>query len=115
MVGPVCVLIHGTGSDSGGPFCHVVPYSFWSGVAGSFLVNVVSFTLMFYVHHTCHDSARCLRWGKFPAAGGTFKLCAKHHPDLRGHSGPRRDLIHLLHSRSTGNADSDAPGSLEGG
>ena len=72
-------------------------YGFWSGIAGSFLVNVVTFLLVFYVHHTCHDHAWCLRWGKYPAAGGTFRLCRKHHPDMRGHQGTRRELIHMLH------------------
>lgn len=106
MVNPACVLIHGTGSDYSGPYCHVVPYSFWSGVAGSFVVNIITFVLVFYVHGTCHDSRWCLRWGKYPAAGGLFKLCGKHHPDIPGRR-PRRDLIHHLHRANGSDGSGD--------
>jgi hypothetical protein len=71
-------------------------YLFWSGIAGSFLVNLATFVLVLYVHHTCQDSWRCLRWGKYPAAGGMFKVCRHHHPDLRGIM-PRRGHIAALH------------------
>ena len=72
-------------------------YYFWSGVAGSFLVNIITFLLIFYVHNTCHDSRRCLRWAKYPAAGGVFKLCRHHHPDLKGER-PHRELIRRMHA-----------------
>ena len=86
------VIMHLLGLDSAsGP-----AYLFWSGVAGSFLVNLATFALVFYVHHTCHDSPRCLRWGKYPAAGGVFRLCRRHHPDLQG-ARPRREHIRFLH------------------
>lgn len=92
-------LVHQSGSDYGAPYGHWVPYSFWSGVAGSFLIAVVSWLLiglpLWYLQHTCHDHLMCLRWGKHPAAGGTFKLCWKHHPDMG--TRPHRDMIHRLH------------------
>jgi hypothetical protein len=85
-------LMHLLGLDSAsGPF-----YLFWSGVAGSFLVNLATFLLVLYIHHTCHDSWRCLRWGRYPAAGGTFRLCRRHHPDLKG-ARPRREHIRAFH------------------
>jgi hypothetical protein len=85
--------------DAAGPY-----YLFWSGIAGSFLVNLATFVLVWYVHHTCHDSARCLRLGKYPAAGGMFKVCRHHHPDLKGVR-PRRAHIAAWHQewrRGTG-------------
>jgi hypothetical protein len=88
--------MHFFGLDNGaGPY-----YLFWSGVAGSFLVNVGTFILVWYIHHTCQDSPRCLRRGKYPAAGGMFRVCRHHHPDLRGVK-PRRAHIHALHQAWT--------------
>jgi hypothetical protein len=72
-------------------------YGFWSGFAGG--VRVFEWPVILgvlYWHHTCHDSPRCLRWGKYPAAGGLFKLCRCHHPDLQGQR-PHRELIRRLH------------------
>lgn len=89
-------LVHFFGCDYGAPYGQWVPYDFWSGVSGSFLVGLVVFGGTWYLHHTCHESWRCLRWGKYEAAGGTFRLCRHHHPDLRGQR-PRRDLIERLH------------------
>lgn len=77
--------------DASGPF-----YLFWSGIAGSFLVNLGTFFLVFYFHHTCHASPRCWRWGKYDAAGGVFKVCRHHHPDLRG-SRPDAGHIAIMH------------------
>jgi hypothetical protein len=48
-----------------------------------------------WYHHTCHDSPWCLRHGRYPAAGGLFRLCRHHHPDLMGQR-PHRELIHRL-------------------
>lgn len=72
-------------------------YGFWSGFAGG--VRVFEWVViggLVYYHHTCHDHPGCLRLGKYPAAGGLFKLCRHHHPDLRGER-PSRDLIDRLH------------------
>lgn len=72
-------------------------YGFWSGFAGASRVfEYAVIGLLVYWHHTCHHSASCLRLGKYPAAGGLFKLCHKHHPDLGGEK-PGNDIIHRLH------------------
>jgi hypothetical protein len=85
------VVMHLLGLDSAaGPF-----YLFWSGIAGSFLVNLATFFLVFYFHHTCQE-ARCWRWAKYPAAGGMFRVCRHHHPDLKGVR-PRRAHIAVFH------------------
>lgn len=70
---------------------------FWSGFGGSFPdIAVITGALAWYLHHTCGDHPACLRWGKYPAAGGLFRLCHVHHPDLQGQR-PHRELIHRLH------------------
>ena len=89
-------LVHFFGCDYGAPYGHWVPYDFWSGVSGSFLSAGIAFLLTWYLSHTCHDSWRCLRYGRYPAAGGTFKLCRHHHPDMRGQR-PYRELIERMH------------------
>jgi hypothetical protein len=84
-------VILGNRNESGGW------YGFNSGAAGAFYMSVVPAALIFYCQHTCHDSWRCLRWGKYPAAGGLFRLCRHHHPDLQGQR-PHRELIHRMHA-----------------
>lgn len=84
-------VMHFFGLDNaGGPW-----YLFWSGVAGSFLVNITAVFLLFYWHRTCH-AGRCWRLAKFPAAGGMFKVCRHHHPDLKG-TRPQARHIAVLH------------------
>jgi hypothetical protein len=90
-------LCHVTGCDYGLSYGHFGWYNLWSGFAGG--VRVFEWGALgglVYYHHTCHDSPGCLRWGRYPAAGGLFRLCARHHPDLQGKH-PRRELIHRLH------------------
>lgn len=71
-------------------------YGFNSGAAGAFYMSVIPAAAVFYYQRTCHDSWKCLRWGKYPAAGGLFRLCSRHHPDLMG-TRPHRELIHRMH------------------
>jgi hypothetical protein len=71
-------------------------YGFHSGAGGALYMQLLPVAILFYCHHTCHDSWKCLRWGKYEAAGGMFRLCRHHHPDLDGER-PRRDLIHRMH------------------
>jgi hypothetical protein len=74
-------------------------YGFWSGFGGSApdIVIITGFTT-WYLNHTCHMSKWCLRWGKYEAAGGMFKLCHAHHPDIVEHAHlSRKDMIHKLH------------------
>ncbi|HEV2172900.1 MAG TPA: hypothetical protein VGR71_05000 [Nitrospira sp.] len=89
-------IVHFLGVDYGVAYGHWIWYNFWSGWAGSFFVGILSYFFLFYWHHTCHGSVTCLRWGKYEAAGGLFKLCYRHHPDLAGKR-PHHELIHRLH------------------
>jgi hypothetical protein len=84
-------VLLGSRNESGGW------YGFNSGAAGAFYMSVVPAALVFYYQHTCHDSPWCLRWGKYEAAAGMFRLCRHHHPDLAGKR-PHRELIHRMHA-----------------
>jgi len=88
-------LVHVLGLDYTGRYGHIVPYDFYSGLAGSFLVGLAAYLALFWWHQTCHYSWRCLRRGKHEAAGGVFRLCWKHHPDMG--EKPHRAMIHRLH------------------
>lgn len=90
-------VVHFFGCDYGAPYGHFVPYNFWSGVAGSFLSAALAAGIAWYLSHTCHDSWRCFRYGRYQAAGGTFRLCRHHHPDMRGQR-PHREMISRLHA-----------------
>lgn len=73
-------------------------YGWWSGFGGALQVFTLTIgAAVAWYHHTCHHSPACLRWGKYEAAGGIFKLCRRHHPDLQGVR-PHGDLIHRMHA-----------------
>lgn len=76
-------IIHWTGCDYGAPYGHFVWYDFWSGIAGSFIVGLAAFAVGWYFRSQCHVR-RCYRLGRHRVAGGTFKVCRKHHPDIPG-------------------------------
>jgi hypothetical protein len=84
-------VLAGSRNESGGW------YGFHSGIGGAAYISVVPAVTLLYWHQTCHDSWHCLRWGKYPAAGGLFKLCRHHHPDLQG-TRPHRELIRRMHA-----------------
>jgi hypothetical protein len=90
---PPLVLYLTGASREAGPI-----YGFWSGFGGSLLFSAAVLFPLWYYQHTCHDSFSCLRWGRYPAAGGIFKLCHRHHPDFAGQR-PHRDLIRTLHRK----------------
>lgn len=88
-------LVHVAGCDYGLPYGRFGFYNFWSGIAGSFLVGALVWMTLWWVNGTCHASPWCLRRGRHPAAGGTFRLCWKHHPDMGER--PHLEMIHRLH------------------
>ena len=88
-------LVHFAGVDYGAPYGRWVPYNFWSGIAGSFIIGALVWAFLTWYHGTCQGSPRCLRRGRHDAAGGTFKLCWKHHPDMGER--PHLEMIHRLH------------------
>lgn len=90
------LLAHVLGFDYGLPYGNFSWYNMWSGVGGSFLVSLIGFAVVWWLHQTCSYSWRCFRKGRHEAAGGTFQLCWKHHPDMGVR--PHHELIHQLHS-----------------
>lgn len=90
-------VVHVLGIDYGLPFGHWGWYNLWSGVAGSCLVNATLFFFLFYIHHTCHYSRWCLRWGHHPLAGGMYKVCGRHHPDHEDGKRPRGQALWVRH------------------
>jgi hypothetical protein len=88
-------LIHIFGIDYALPYGRWGWYNFWSGVSGSCLTGAGAFILSLWLHSTCHYSWKCLRRGKYQAAGGTFRLCWKHHPQMGVK--PHRKMIHDMH------------------
>lgn len=62
-------------------------YDFFSGSGPvwvtTFFGSSVFSTL--WVHLNCHTDG-CGRIGRFPVAGGQYKVCRKHHREIVGHS-----------------------------
>ena len=67
-------------------------YNYWSGFGSVFpwelgiFVSVWIWMLSHYRINNCHVT-RCPRLGRFPAAGGNFKVCQKHHPESHVRNG----------------------------
>lgn len=70
-------------------------YAFFSGF-GAWLSSTLGLsTIAATLWHSlnCHV-AGCLRPGRYPVAGGQYKVCRRHHGDITGH--PRRLTVHAL-------------------
>jgi hypothetical protein len=89
------IEIHTGTVNESGPY-----YGFWSGFGSDLGEYVILGAVLngIYVHWknvNCHDP-HCLRIGLYQAAGGQYRLCRHHHPDLMG-SRPTLGLIHRHH------------------
>lgn len=71
-------------------------YGFWSGFGGTLLFSALVLFPPWYYQHSCHHDVMCLRWGRYPVAGGLAKVCRKHHPDI-DESRPIHEELHRLH------------------
>lgn len=90
------IAIHTGVVDEAGPY-----YAFWSGFGSdlaelSLVGAVVTGVYQLARKWNCHQPG-CLRLGTHQAAGGTFNLCYRHHPDFQG-SKPSAQLIAALHA-----------------
>jgi len=90
-------------------------YQFWSGIAGCFVsLGLLSGLITAYRHINCH-APWCPRRGIHPAAGGQFKLCRKHHPDLPDKKPDLREIykIHDDHKQLAENGHKVLLGRIE--
>lgn len=81
--------VFGVGSSANG-----WTYSFWSGF-GSCLAYFGAIG-MAWRHLNCHAKG-CWRLGRHPIAGGKYKVCHRHHPDITSRSMPV-DELHAMHA-----------------
>lgn len=72
-------IIHETGVDYGGRYGHWVPYSFWSGIAGSFLIGVIVW-LNNRISRRLHRHA--------VTAEKALRIAADTHRHVTGHAHP---------------------------
>lgn len=82
---------HGIGIDTQTS----LEYAFFSGF-GAWLSSTLGLSgiIAALIHHVnCHADG-CWRIGKFPVAGGQYKVCGKHHREVTGH--PRKLTIEFL-------------------
>jgi hypothetical protein len=89
------IEVHTGTNDESGTY-----YGFWSGFGsdlGEYVILGAVFNGLYlhWRHINCHDP-KCWRIGRYQAAGGQYKLCHHHHPDLMGQR-PTRELIHRHH------------------
>lgn len=95
--GQTWLAVH-TGTD----YCVNVPhslitvcraYGWWSGFGSVFpwvLIGsggVIGVLILHWRHVNCHKPG-CWRVGKYPLAGGEFKVCGLHQPDWKGKHPP---------------------------
>jgi hypothetical protein len=87
-----------TGTRCGATGVH---YCYWSGFGSVMPWVLFSMGSLFaalvlaFRHVNCHVKG-CPRVGRFPLAGGEFKVCGHHHPDWEGGHPPMR-LMHERH------------------
>ncbi len=87
-------LIHLLGIDTQQSWA----YDFWSGI-GPCIIAFVSLgltSLTVYLVFNCHVTG-CKRVGRFPAAGGQYKTCRRHHPDRNVRDGLQAAHVHAAH------------------
>jgi hypothetical protein len=77
-----------------------VYYGFWSGFGSDIeefgiLGAIAAGIYQLVKKYNCHEPG-CWRIGQYPAAGGQFLLCHRHHPDFQGKK-PTHDVIERLH------------------
>jgi hypothetical protein len=81
-------------------------YGFWSGFGSDLeefgIIGAIGAALYQLVKkYNCHEPG-CWRIGQYPAAGGQFLLCHRHHPDYMGKK-PTHELIERLHRQHLAN------------
>lgn len=81
-------------------------YGFWSGLGGATIIftGLYGSLAVQWRSVNCHTSG-CWRIGKFPIAGGAYKVCRKCHGEITGLKDElTREVLkarHILHLEST--------------
>lgn len=70
-------------------------YQFWSGVGLALVISGSRWINSSWRKDRCH-AEHCWHLGHYPAAGGAYHVCRKHHPDpaVRDY---RVTLEHIIH------------------
>jgi hypothetical protein len=84
-------------------------YCYWSGFGSVFpwvllgLGGIFTGLIVHWRHINCHTPG-CWRVGRYPAAGGDFKLCGHCHPDWKGKHPSLEHILarHETHKSTTG-------------
>jgi hypothetical protein len=72
-------------------------YQLWSGIVPSLtVVTLIGAVVGMYRAHTCHVDV-CWRLAKYPAAGGQYRVCRRHHPDDQVRGGVTARHVQLSH------------------
>ena len=89
------LAVHTGTVNESGPY-----YGFWSGFGSDLaefgVLGAIGTAIYQLVRrYNCHEPG-CWRVGTYPAAGGQFLLCYRHHPDYDSNK-PTHDLIVRIH------------------
>lgn len=80
-------------------------YQLWSGFLPGLTIASLCASLFTYIRQAnCHVHG-CWRTGRYPVAGGMFKVCKPHHPDENVRDGLLAEHVHLAHWRLHGGID----------
>lgn len=96
------LAVHVMGADGGAPpgskgYGRFNFYYFDSGFGnGSLWITFILVLIPVWYHHKCHVR-HCWRWGRFLVAGGQYRVCHHHHPDLAG-GAPTAEYIAKVHA-----------------
>lgn len=84
---------HGIGIDTQTS----LEYAYFSGFGAwlSSTLGLSSIVAAVVLHLNCH-APQCPRVGRYPIAGGQYKVCRRHHPDPEIREG-RAILAHMHH------------------
>jgi hypothetical protein len=86
------LILHLLGLDSASGTAYLA----WSGVISDLgEITLIAGIIAFLRHINCHEPG-CWWMGKYPAAGGSFRFCHRHHPDFAGKP-PTREHMHRRH------------------
>lgn len=77
-------------------------YQLWSGfIAALSVITVFTAVLAAWRHVNCHVH-RCPGLGRYPVAGGAYRVCRRHHPEPEVRAGLRPHHVAAAHRAHLG-------------